>query len=113
MEIFPLGAGQDIGRSCIIIKIVDKTIMLDCGLQMGFNDNRRFPDLELLRKMNGGKSLNSIIDVMLLSHFHLDHCGALPFLTEIHGYTGPILMTTPTRALLPYMLEDFRKVATE
>ena len=26
------------------------------------------------------------------------------------GYNGEIFMTTPTRAILPYMLEDFRKV---
>ncbi len=32
---------------------------------------------------------------------HLDHCGALPYLTEQVGYSGPIIMTAPTRALLP------------
>lgn len=36
IEIFPLGAGQDVGRSCIIITINDKIIMLDCGVHMGF-----------------------------------------------------------------------------
>ena len=58
-------------------------------------------------------SLTDVIDVMLLSHFHLDHCGALPYMTEIVGYDGPILMTAPTRAIVPYMLEDFRRVMTE
>jgi Cft2 family RNA processing exonuclease len=57
--------------------------------------------------------LTDIIDVMLLSHFHLDHCGALPYMTEIVGYDGPILMTAPTRAIVPYMLEDFRRVMVE
>lgn len=52
----------------------------------------------------------SHIDCVLITHFHLDHCGALPYFTEICGYKGEILMTTPTRAILPYMLEDFRKV---
>jgi len=50
---------------------------------------------------------------MLLSHFHLDHCGALPYMSEIVGYKGPIIMTAPTRAIVPYMLEDFRRVVTE
>lgn len=50
---------------------------------------------------------------MLISHFHLDHIGALPYFTEIHNYEGPIYMTSPTKALLPYMCEDFRKVITE
>jgi integrator complex subunit 11 len=49
---------------------------------------------------------------VLITHFHLDHCGALPFFTEHHckGYDGPVVMTMPTKALLPYMLEDYRKV---
>jgi len=111
IQIFPLGAGQEVGRSCIIIKIYDKTIMLDCGLHMGYNDDRRFPDFYHL--INPGQRLDEVIDCMLLSHFHLDHCGALPYMSEIVGYSGPIIMTAPTRAIVPYMLEDFRRVAME
>jgi len=38
IEIYPLGAGQEVGRSCIILNILDKTIMMDCGLHMTYND---------------------------------------------------------------------------
>jgi integrator complex subunit 11 len=68
---------------------------------MGFQDMRKYPDFSLLKKK---------IDLVLISHFHLDHCGALPYFTEIIGYDGPIVMTTPTKAIFPYMLEDFRKL---
>ena len=34
-----LGAGQDVGRSCILITMGGKNIMLDCGLHMGFHDD--------------------------------------------------------------------------
>lgn len=51
------------------------------------------------------------IDAVIVTHFHLDHCGALPYFTEVHGYHGPIYMTYPTKALVPLMLEDFRKVS--
>lgn len=44
---------------------------------------------------------------------HLDHCGALPFFTELCGYDGPIYATHPTRAIAPILLEDFRKLAVE
>lgn len=44
LNMLALGAGQDVGRSCIILKILDKNIMLDCGLHMGFSDNRKYPD---------------------------------------------------------------------
>lgn len=48
IEIFPLGAGKEVGRSCIIVNILDKTIMFDCGLHMTHCDNRRFPDFDVL-----------------------------------------------------------------
>lgn len=33
------GAGQDVGRSCILVSIGGKNVMLDCGMHMGFNDD--------------------------------------------------------------------------
>ena len=39
-----------------------------------------------------------------LSHFHLDHCGALPYFTEMVGYDGPLYMTQPTKAICPILL---------
>lgn len=35
--------------------------------------------------------------------------GALPYLSEMIGYTGPIYMTHPTKAIAPILLEDMRK----
>eukprot|EP00854_Cymbomonas_tetramitiformis_P003863 gene3863-4825_t len=55
----------------------------------------------------------SAIDAVIITHFHLDHCGALAYFTEVHGYNGPIFMTHPTKALIPLMLEDFRKVLVD
>ena len=50
------------------------------------------------------------IDVLLVTHFHLDHCGSLAYFTETCGYDGPVYMTHPTRAIVPVMLEDCPKV---
>ena len=44
IKVTPLGAGQDVGRSCLLVNIGSKNIMLDCGMHMGFQDERRFPD---------------------------------------------------------------------
>ena len=32
------GAGQDVGRSCILLQMGTKNIMLDCGMHMGYTD---------------------------------------------------------------------------
>ncbi|CAD5123149.1 unnamed protein product [Dimorphilus gyrociliatus] len=106
----PLGAGQDVGRSCILIEIGGKNIMLDCGMHMGYNDDRRFPDFSFIRKSG---DLTPYLDCVIISHFHLDHCGALPYMTEMVGYNGPIYMTHPTKAVCPILLEDYRKLTVE
>ena len=36
IKVTPLGAGQDVGRSCLLVNIGSKNIMLDCGMHMGF-----------------------------------------------------------------------------
>lgn len=77
---------------------------------MGYEDARRFPDFSFITPSG---NFSEVIDAVLISHFHLDHCGALPYFTEICGYDGPIYMTHPTRAICPILLEDFRKLAVE
>lgn len=34
-----------------------------------------------------------IFALILFCFSHLDHCGGLPYFTEMCGYNGPILMT--------------------
>uniref|UniRef100_A0A673Z7L3 Uncharacterized protein n=1 Tax=Salmo trutta TaxID=8032 RepID=A0A673Z7L3_SALTR len=36
---FPIERCRDVGRSCILVSIGGKNIMLDCGMHMGFNDD--------------------------------------------------------------------------
>jgi len=54
-----------------------------------------------------------MLDCVIISHFHLDHCGALPFFTEMCGYHGNIYMTHPTKAICPILLEDYRKITVD
>ncbi|XP_050026697.1 integrator complex subunit 11 [Dermacentor andersoni] len=110
ISVTPLGAGQDVGRSCILLSIGGKNVMLDCGMHMGFNDERRFPDFTYITQEG---PLNEHLDCVIISHFHLDHCGALPYMTEMVGYSGPVYMTHPTKAICPILLEDFRKITVD
>ena len=97
--------------------------MLDCGMHMGYNDERRFPDFSYI---SNSKKFNEVLDCVIISHLcarrplfvaaaaaglqrrrglmcslasllpgvcvcvcdssHLDHCGALPYFTEMCGY---------------------------
>uniref|UniRef100_A0A8C5Q8V2 Integrator complex subunit 11 n=1 Tax=Leptobrachium leishanense TaxID=445787 RepID=A0A8C5Q8V2_9ANUR len=110
ITVTPLGAGKDVGRSCILVSIGGKNIMLDCGMHMGFNDDRRFPDFTYITQSG---RLTDLLDCVIISHFHLDHCGALPYMSEMVGYDGPIYMTHPTKAICPILLEDYRKITVD
>ncbi|VDN56497.1 unnamed protein product [Dracunculus medinensis] len=110
IKVVPLGAGQDVGRSCILVSLGGKNIMLDCGMHMGYQDERKFPDFSFI---SGGGPLTDYLDCVIISHFHLDHCGSLPHMSEVVGYDGPIYMTYPTKAIVPVLLEDYRKIETE
>ncbi|EFA75892.1 integrator complex subunit 11 [Heterostelium album PN500] len=137
IKVVPLGAGQDVGRSCVIVSIGNKNIMFDCGMHMGYHDERRFPDFSFISKT---KQFTKVLDCVIITHFHLDHCGALPYFTEICGYDGPIYMTVcykclisisiykynynsltfmlqliqlPTKAIVPILLEDYRKIVVD
>merc|ERR1719319_447833 len=76
---------------------------------MGFMDEKRFPDFSKVGPQGGPQNL----DVVIVTHFHLDHCGALPHYTEIWGYSGPLYMTFPTKSICPILLRDYRKIAVE
>ncbi|KAI8052010.1 beta-lactamase-like protein [Syncephalis plumigaleata] len=110
IRVIPLGAGQDVGKSCVLVSIGNKNIMFDCGMHMGFNDARRFPDFSFISRSG---RFTELLDCVIVSHFHLDHCGALPFFTEMCGYDGPVYMTHPTKAICPILLEDYRKIMVE
>lgn len=84
--------------------------MLDCGMHMGYNDERRFPDFSYIVQKH---DLTEYLDCVIISHFHLDHCGALPYMTEMVGYDGPIYMTHPTKAICPILLDDYRRISVE
>ena len=96
------GAAQTVTGSMHLIHHDGRQILLDCGLYQGkrkiaFEKNRKlpFPADE--------------IDVVILSHAHIDHSGNLPSLVK-SGFTGPIYGTSATRDLAAIMLLDSAKI---
>ncbi|WAR03884.1 CPSF3-like protein [Mya arenaria] len=99
----PLGAGQEVGRSCIMLEFKGKKIMLDCGIHPGLNGFASLPFLDLVDLED--------IDLILVSHFHLDHCGGLPYLLEKTGFKGRCFMTHASKAIYRWLLSDYVKVS--
>lgn len=102
ITITPLGAGNEVGRSCIHIKYRDREVLLDCGVHPAYAGVSALPFLDLIDL--------SKIDAILITHFHLDHAAALPFLTEKTAFRGRVYMTHPTKAILRWLLNDYIRV---
>lgn len=47
------------------------------------------------------------VDVVLVTHFHLDHCAAVPFLLAHTPFRGRVFMTHATKAIYQMLLSDF------
>ena len=103
VEVLPLGSGGEVGRSCVVVTFKGKRVMFDCGLhpaRMGLDS------LPILDNLNCGS-----IDLVLVTHFHLDHCGALPYLCNATNFEGKVFMTHPTKAIYRKVMLDFMRVS--
>jgi metallo-beta-lactamase family protein len=93
-----LGAARHVTGSKHLLEIGDRRVLLDCGLVQG---PRRVADEQNRHLPVAGRE----VDAVVLSHAHIDHCGALPRLVA-DGYRGPIWCTDATADLLRLMLLD-------
>ncbi len=100
-----LGAAGTVTGSKHLLKTPELTIMVDCGL---------FQGLKSLRLKNWDKFpiAPASIDVLLLTHAHLDHCGYIPLLIK-RGFKGKVYMTPPTGDLTEIILRDSAKIQEE
>ncbi len=95
----PLGAARGIGASCFRIQIGPYEIVMDAGTRPKGSDP--LPAFELLERPN----------LILITHAHLDHIGALPIFHRDFPDV-PMICTHGTREIAHVMLTDGLKVQT-
>lgn len=102
-RILPLGAGSEVGRSCVVGQFRNTFIMFDCGVHPAHIGISSLPFFDLINPAE--------IDAVLVTHFHLDHAGSLPYFTERTSFNGKVYMTHPTRAIFRWLLNDYVRVS--
>jgi metallo-beta-lactamase family protein len=100
-----LGASGTVTGSKYLIELPDKNLMIDCGL---------FQGIKKLRELNWQQLpvQASSIDMIFLTHGHLDHCGYLPKLIKM-GFKGTIWGSAPTLDIAEIILRDSAKIQEE
>ncbi|ADZ71110.1 MBL fold metallo-hydrolase RNA specificity domain-containing protein [Polymorphum gilvum] len=92
------GAARMVTGSCYLLDIGATRLLVDCGL---FQGSKTVKELNYRPFPFAADS----IDVVLLTHAHIDHAGLVPKLWRA-GFRGPVHMTEGTRDLLSFMLPD-------
>jgi metallo-beta-lactamase family protein len=100
-----LGATQIVTGSKYLLNIDNYRILVDCGLFQGKKEDR-------IKNWNPFPIDPATIDVILLTHAHIDHIGYLPRLCK-QGFQGTIFCTEASKDLIPMMLKDAAKLQEE
>lgn len=98
MEISFHGAAGGVTGSCHLVTIRGRKILVDCGMFQGEHE------LNAENAAPFGFDPASV-DILLLTHAHLDHCGRIPLLVK-RGFTGEVIATAATRDLTRLVLMD-------
>lgn len=105
MKIYFFGAAETVTGSKTLIEAQDLNVLIDCGMFQGLKE------LRLLNREPLPFDVN-LIDFVILTHGHLDHCGWLPLLVK-QGFTGKIFCTAPTKEITKLILSDSAKIQEE
>ncbi len=92
------GAAKQVTGSCHLIETTHASVLVDCGMFQGGHELAEENAAEFGFEPAG-------IDVLLLTHAHLDHCGRIPLLVK-RGFRGRIVCTAATRELARLVLVD-------
>ncbi len=102
-----LGSSRQVGRSSLLLKTRESSILLDCGVNPGTRSPiGAYPRLDVeefdLKRL----------DAVVITHAHLDHCGFLPYLYK-YGYDGPVYCSEPTASLMVLLQSDYIDVTNK
>ena len=100
LKISVLGGGNEVGASCLHIDLADTNIVIDAGMRMHADDP--MPSLGMLEHLGDP-------DVILVTHAHADHIGALPVIHTLYPKV-PVYTTPPTADLMKIMMKDSYKI---
>src|SRR5215813_9722724 len=99
------GADREVTGSCHLVECAGKRVLIDCGFFQG--------EREITEANAADFGFDpAAIDIVLLTHAHLDHVGRLPILYK-RGFRGEVIATSATRELARLVLLDTAHINEE
>lgn len=103
MQVHFHGAAGEVTGSLHLVEAGGRRVLLDCGMIQGS------PEAEA-RNLEAFPFDPASIDVLVISHAHIDHIGRVPLLVQ-RGFRGPISAQLATADLMPIMLMDAASIS--
>ncbi|MBI2208327.1 RNase J family beta-CASP ribonuclease [Candidatus Woesearchaeota archaeon] len=116
IEIYAVGGYNEIGKNCTAIKVDDEVVIIDLGIHLEsyikLTEDEDIVNINPEKLMKVGaipdiSILNKIMDkvkAVIISHAHLDHLGAVPYLAD--KFDAPIIGTPFTIEVIRAILRD-------
>jgi ribonuclease J len=116
IEIYAVGGYNEVGKNCTAINVDNEVVILDLGIHL--ENYIKLTEDEDIIKISPEKLMSagavpdiSVLDkfkdnikAMVISHAHLDHLGAVPYLGN--KFNAPIICTPYTAEVLKSILKD-------
>ena len=116
IEIYAVGGYNEVGKNCTAIKVDDEVVVIDLGIHLdsyikltededilNISPDKlmkvgAIPDISVLNKIMGN------VKAVIISHAHLDHLGAVPYLAD--KFDAPIIGTPFTIQVIKSILNE-------
>ena len=118
IEIFAIGGYGEVGRNMTAVKYGEEIVIFDVGLHMpnyirytdekheGFEpiDPAKLRKVDAIPRDEELKKMRSKVKAIVIGHAHLDHIGAVPYVTN--SYDAPLICTKFAKEILKGTLRD-------
>ncbi|MDP7141539.1 MAG: RNase J family beta-CASP ribonuclease [Candidatus Woesearchaeota archaeon] len=114
VKIYAVGGYDEVGKNCTALEVGNEAVLFDLGIHLdsyikytededivNINANELMkvgavPDISVLKDIN--------VKAIIVTHAHLDHCGAIPYLANKFGV--PIICSPYTAEVIKAILRD-------
>ncbi len=103
MHLIDLNKTTNIGSQCLYIELGKFNILLDCGMSPREEGINALPDFSLIK--------DKLIDLVIISHCHLDHLGSLPLFMK-NNQQARVLVSQASQIIIPRILENSVTIMT-
>jgi ribonuclease J len=118
IEIYAVGGYNEVGKNCTAINVDGEVVIIDLGIHLESYikltededlvkiDANKLMDVGAVPNVSVLDKVNKNVKAIVISHAHLDHVGAVPYIAD--KFNAPIICAHYTSEIIKSILKDDR-----